>query len=122
MSDTQLQELLNNFENANILVIGDIMLDRFVYGHVDRISPESPVPVLAINREDYMLGGAGNTLANISGLQAHADIIALIGDDEDGEKIKAKKRDMSYLMYSLNKKRIVTECKIIWIAITISPQ
>ena len=90
MSDTQLQELLNNFENANILVIGDIMLDRFVYGHVDRISPESPVPVLAINREDYMLGGAGNTLANISGLQAHADIIALIGDDEDGEKIKAK--------------------------------
>lgn len=79
---------INGFQNANILVVGDIMLDRFVYGSVDRISPESPVPVLSIQREDKMLGGAGNALANLQGLGAKGYILSVIGEDEDGASIK----------------------------------
>lgn len=66
---------------ASVLVIGDMMLDRYVYGEATRISPESPVPVLKIARENKMLGGAGNTLANLAGLGVQAEIAALIGED-----------------------------------------
>ncbi|MFA6125123.1 MAG: D-glycero-beta-D-manno-heptose-7-phosphate kinase [Sphingomonas sp.] len=72
------------FENAHILVVGDLMLDRFRYGSVSRISPEAPVPVLHIMREEKMLGGAGNVLANIVSLGGHAGLIAAIGADEAG--------------------------------------
>lgn len=69
---------------ARILVIGDLMLDRFRYGSVSRISPEAPVPVLSITREQEMLGGAGNVLANIASLGGKAGLIAAIGADEAG--------------------------------------
>ncbi len=72
-------------KNLPVLVIGDIMLDRFVYGSVERISPESPVPVLSISRENKMLGGAGNTLINLVHLKCDARIISVIGDDENGQ-------------------------------------
>lgn len=73
---------------AAVLVVGDIMLDRFVYGDVERISPESPVPVLSIKRETTMLGGAGNALSNIAGLDAKARILSVIGDDDVGEQVR----------------------------------
>lgn len=79
--------IVRQIEKEKVLVIGDIMLDRFVYGSVDRISPESPVPVLSINRENMMLGGAGNTLANLVHLGAKGLILSAIGDDDDGVKI-----------------------------------
>lgn len=82
-----LMQLVESIKDAPVLVIGDMMLDRFVYGHVDRISPESPVPVLSISREDRMLGGAGNALCSILGLKAKGHIISIIGDDEDGKII-----------------------------------
>ena len=72
------------FESARILVLGDLMLDRFRYGSVSRISPEAPVPVLHITREEKMLGGAGNVLANITSLGGHASLIAVIGADDAG--------------------------------------
>jgi len=71
-----------------VLVVGDVMLDRFVYGDVERISPEAPVPVLRVKREDQMLGGAGNALANLAGLGAAATLCAVIGSDADGQAIK----------------------------------
>ncbi|MCB1562486.1 MAG: D-glycero-beta-D-manno-heptose-7-phosphate kinase [Alphaproteobacteria bacterium] len=90
-------------KQASVLVIGDIMLDRFVYGSVDRISPESPVPVLAVARENFMLGGAGNTLANIVGLGAKGLIISVTGEDEDGRVIRERAEalgiDTSGLLY-----------------------
>jgi D-beta-D-heptose 7-phosphate kinase / D-beta-D-heptose 1-phosphate adenosyltransferase len=73
-----------DLQTARVLVIGDLMLDRFRYGSASRISPEAPVPVLHIKRERTMLGGAGNVLANISSLGARGALIAVIGNDEAG--------------------------------------
>ena len=70
------------------------MLDRFVYGSVDRISPESPVPVLSVSREDAMLGGAGNALANLAGLGAQGLVLSVVGDDEDGKQICERAEEM----------------------------
>lgn len=94
-------------KHASVLVIGDVMLDRFVYGSVDRISPESPVPVLAVARENFMLGGAGNTLANIAGLGAKGLIVSMTGEDEDGriirERAEALGIDTSGLLYDVSR-------------------
>lgn len=80
-------QIINAMKQASVLVVGDVMLDRFVYGRVDRISPESPVPVLSVQRENKMLGGAGNTLSNLRHLNVQAKIIAVIGDDKEGKDI-----------------------------------
>ncbi len=79
--------IINNMKKIKVMVIGDIMLDRFVYGDVSRISPESPVAVLLINRENKMLGGAGNVLSNLAGLKSKSCIISVIGDDNEGKEI-----------------------------------
>lgn len=85
-----LGDILNRLPGVPVLVAGDIMLDRFVYGTVDRISPESPVPVLAVTREDSMLGGAGNALANLAGLGAKASLLSVVGDDENSRAVRGK--------------------------------
>ncbi len=104
---TALTNIVQSMNDAPVLVIGDIMLDLFVYGHVERISPESPVPVLSISRENRMLGGAGNVLANLSGLGTKAEIISVIGDDVHGEDIKAQTKafgiDTSGLLIEKNR-------------------
>ncbi|QWF70039.1 D-glycero-beta-D-manno-heptose-7-phosphate kinase [Methylomonas paludis] len=70
-----------------IICVGDIMLDRFYYGHVDRISPEAPVPVLVIKDEKLMLGGAGNVVANMAELGAPSLFVSVLGDDAEGHCI-----------------------------------
>src|SRR5688572_16542356 len=87
---TGLSALLDRLEGVPVLVAGDIMLDRFVYGTVDRISPESPVPVLSVTREDAMLGGAGNALANLAGLGARGIVLSVVGDDTEGRQVRQK--------------------------------
>jgi D-beta-D-heptose 7-phosphate kinase/D-beta-D-heptose 1-phosphate adenosyltransferase len=72
---------------ARALCVGDVMLDRFVYGHVDRISPEAPIPVLRIERETAMLGGAGNVVRNLVGLKAHVEFISVVGNDLAGREV-----------------------------------
>ncbi|MBT4989909.1 MAG: D-glycero-beta-D-manno-heptose-7-phosphate kinase [Rickettsiales bacterium] len=79
---------IENISNAKICVIGDIILDNFVYGSVDRISPEAPIPVLNQTKSNYVLGGAGNVVANMSSLGANVKFISVIGDDEAGAKIR----------------------------------
>ena len=81
--------IVKSMENASVLVVGDIMLDRFVYGSVERISPESPVPVLSISRENMMLGGAGNTLANLINLRCKGYVLSTIGNDKEGRVLKS---------------------------------
>src|ERR1700744_3706019 len=65
---TSLLDVVAGFKTARVLVVGDVMLDRFVYARVSRISPEAPVPVLAVERETATLGGAGNVARNIASL------------------------------------------------------
>ncbi len=79
---------LNKIKDVSVLVIGDIMLDQFVYGNVDRVSPESPVPVLTVQRENEMLGGAGNTLSNLHALGVKAKIVSAVGNDKEGGRIR----------------------------------
>lgn len=81
-------QIVDLLPQLKILVIGDIMLDRYVHGEVTRVAPEAPVPVLNITHEEVMLGGAGNVIANLRGLGVKTSIIAMIGMDEAGQKIK----------------------------------
>ena len=76
-----------------MLVLGDIMLDTFVYGQCARISPEAPIPVVRIEREDVMLGGAGNVARNIAALGGEAVLIGIVGDDAAGATFRAKVED-----------------------------
>ena len=74
--------------SPRILVVGDIMLDRFIFGSVYRISPEAPVPVVRSMKEKYSLGGCGNVLRNLINLGAQTSIISFVGADQAGKKIK----------------------------------
>src|ERR1700689_2159336 len=75
--------------HTNVLIVGDVMLDRYVYGDVSRISVEAPVPILAIDRELEMPGGAGNVLRNLTALGAAAAFITVVGDDVAGSALTA---------------------------------
>ncbi len=81
--------LIDRLSSARVLVIGDVMLDRFVYGTVERISPEGPIPILRIERDKAMLGGAGNVLRNVCALGAEAIFLSVVGDDPAGRDIRA---------------------------------
>jgi rfaE bifunctional protein kinase chain/domain len=73
---------------ARVLVVGDAMLDRYWFGAVDRISPEAPVPVVRVNREEERLGGAANVALNVKTLGAQATLMTVVGDDEPARKLK----------------------------------
>ncbi|HEY6095555.1 MAG TPA: D-glycero-beta-D-manno-heptose-7-phosphate kinase [Gallionellaceae bacterium] len=75
---------LPTFDRARVLVVGDVMLDRYWFGDVTRISPEAPVPVLKVNRVDERPGGAANVARNIAALGAHCTLLSVVGDDEAG--------------------------------------
>jgi len=74
---------------ARILVVGDVMLDRYWYGAVDRISPEAPVPVVRVTREDDRIGGAANVAYNLVTLGAQSSLLTVVGDDEASHKLEA---------------------------------
>lgn len=83
MSET-LPAILEKFSSQRVLVLGDLMLDRFVYGTVDRVSPEAPIPVIKVLRENVALGGAGNVVRNLVALGAYVDVIGVVGQDQIG--------------------------------------
>ena len=85
-----LTSYIDRFSKVRTLVIGDIMLDRFIYGKVERISPEAPVPVFKFHHEKQMLGGAGNVVANLAALGCKVKFIGIIGKDENGAKLSQK--------------------------------
>ena len=80
-------EVIEALFNKTVLVVGDLMLDRFVYGAVDRISPEAPIPVLRFREEKAMLGGAGNVAQNIVALNGRSVLVGAVGADEEGSYI-----------------------------------
>jgi D-beta-D-heptose 7-phosphate kinase/D-beta-D-heptose 1-phosphate adenosyltransferase len=83
----ELAEGVRALRRASVLVVGDAMLDRYVYGVVRRISPEAPVPVLAVEREVAMPGGAGNVVRNLTALGAAVAFVSVVGDDQAGSDL-----------------------------------
>jgi len=80
--------LVDRLGDGRVLCIGDVMLDRYVYGDVDRISPEAPVPVCRVTDEAMMLGGAGNVARNLAALGAGVDFVSVVGDDAAGADVR----------------------------------
>ena len=78
---------IHRLSKTSVLVVGDVMLDRYAYGDVTRISPEAPVPILTVARETAMPGGAGNVVRNLTALGAAVAFIAVVGDDQAGSDL-----------------------------------
>lgn len=88
-----MREHLSSFEDKRILVVGDIMLDRFIYGNVSRISPEAPVPVVHISSQSSFPGGAANVARNLTPFAASVHVCGICGDDADGGRLLAELRE-----------------------------
>ncbi|HEX3144792.1 MAG TPA: hypothetical protein VHQ64_12535, partial [Pyrinomonadaceae bacterium] len=88
LTKNRVREILTSAARCRIAVLGDVMLDEFIWGEVTRISPEAPVPVVNIQRESTHLGGAANVLANITALGAGAKVIGVIGEDNAAQKLR----------------------------------
>lgn len=87
MNWENLRQAIGKFPSVNILVVGDIIVDHFIWGSVSRISPEAPVPVVNVTDETLLLGGSANVLHNLYALGAKASICGVIGDDAMGEHL-----------------------------------
>jgi D-beta-D-heptose 7-phosphate kinase/D-beta-D-heptose 1-phosphate adenosyltransferase len=87
MSDGDLVQLGEALARARVVCVGDVMLDHFVYGQVERVSPEAPIPVLSVAREEASLGGAGNVLRNLAAIGAEACFVAVTGTDAAADEI-----------------------------------
>ena len=88
ISFSRAEEIISQFPKKNILVIGDLILDKYLWGEVERISPEAPVPIVDVKEEILKLGGACNVAWNISKLDGNVFIVGVIGDDENGKILK----------------------------------
>lgn len=86
---SRLNQLLAQFRQRRLLVLGDLMLDQFIWGRVSRISPEAPVPVVEFDRETFVPGGAGNVARNVSSLGGKPTMLGVVGDDENGRALTA---------------------------------
>ena len=93
MNKKRFQDITSTFAKKSILVVGDIMLDSFMWGIAERISPEAPVPIIAVDRVTHSPGGAGNVACNLSKLSAKIRIIGLVGNDAESEILTNKLQD-----------------------------
>src|SRR5438046_2643407 len=87
MSTSSWRSLIDRFSRIKTLVIGDLMLDHYLWGTVSRISPEAPVPVVAVARETEMPGGAGNVAVNMASLGAEVYVVGVLGQDAGAERL-----------------------------------
>src|SRR5437868_1816591 len=86
-------ELFHRFTDLHVGVIGDVMLDTYWWGKVDRISPEAPVPVVAVSKREQRIGGAGNVALNVRSLGATVSMLSVLGKDAEGEQLTALLND-----------------------------
>ena len=86
--ESRYKELVQRFKKTKVLVIGDVMLDLYIRGEVERISPEAPVPIVFERSREYSLGGAGNVAANIAALGGRVTLMGLIGNDAEGKIVE----------------------------------
>ncbi len=105
-----MKEIIKKFEGLKVLVIGDVMIDAYLIGNVDRISPEAPVPVLAVHKKDFRLGGAANVALNLVALGAKPILCSVIGEDAEGNELLALLEKSSILSTGIirSKERLTT--------------
>ena len=94
LSRQRVEQLTLAMRDLKVVVLGDVMLDEFVWGDVTRISPEAPVPVVEIRRESVHLGGAANVLANLVALGARASVVGVVGNDAAGERLRTSLKEL----------------------------
>ena len=90
ISRDRVTSILEGMPKRRIVVVGDAMLDAYLIGDVDRISPEAPVPVVTVHERRHAVGGAANVAANVAAIGAHVSLVAAIGDDQRGEQLRAE--------------------------------
>ncbi|QOV91491.1 D-glycero-beta-D-manno-heptose 1-phosphate adenylyltransferase [Humisphaera borealis] len=90
---TRLIDLVENLPRNRVVLLGDFMMDRYLYGNAERLSPEAPVPVLHFQNEEYRLGGAGNVAGGLAALNADVRVVGVMGDDEMSHKLTEHLRD-----------------------------
>lgn len=95
LSVNRVKEIVAAAGRARILVLGDVMLDHFIWGNVSRISPEAPVPVVDFSHENYMPGGAANVARNLSAMQVSTKLFSTIGEDQAGKQLNALLREQN---------------------------
>ena len=83
-----LDKIFHDITKLKIAVVGDVMLDTYWWGNVDRISPEGPVPIVAVTKKEWRIGGAGNVALNVKAMGAEVAVVSVIGKDEEGEQLK----------------------------------
>jgi D-beta-D-heptose 7-phosphate kinase/D-beta-D-heptose 1-phosphate adenosyltransferase len=88
-----MKDLIKKFKKRRILVLGDLMLDKYIWGDVSRLSPEAPIPVVQVQKDTSCLGGAGNVSENLKDLGAYPLMVGVVGDDIEGEWIKKNAPD-----------------------------
>lgn len=109
MTFKRVEEICARFKGKRILVFGDVILDRYIFGDVSRISPEAPVPVVKVTREEFRAGGAVNVAANIDGLGATGIITGISGDDVFAQELfKLKPTDNFVIKSGINKTLVKT--------------
>ncbi|HNP18953.1 MAG TPA: bifunctional ADP-heptose synthase [Fulvivirga sp.] len=90
MSYSNFNQVFKDFDKQRVLIIGDVMIDAYIWGTVDRISPEAPVPIVTATKRDFRLGGAANVALNIQALGATPILCAAIGNDDGGDRFKER--------------------------------
>ncbi len=102
----------SKLSQARLLVVGDVMLDRYWFGDVDRISPEAPVPVVRVNQSEERLGGAANVARNVTALTARADLLSVVGEDEAGRTLHALLADAGITPHLHTDAQLATTVKL----------
>lgn len=116
MSSVTIDQLFQKMSHIKAGVIGDVMLDNYVWGHVERISPEAPVPVVTVDKKEYRIGGASNVALNMASLGATVSMISVVGNDDDGKQLQELLQDKQIktdFLLSSNKRITTSKTRII---------
>ena len=92
--------ILDKVDRCRIVILGDLIVDQYIWGKVSRISPEAPIPVVEVVRENFSLGGAANVASNLNALGASVEICGVVGDDSHGRMLLGMLKEKGYFMDS----------------------
>lgn len=114
-SKTEIENLFTTFTKIHLLVVGDLILDNYIWGAVDRISPEAPVPVLSVEKKESRQGGAGNVAANLAKLGSKVTIAGVLGADKEGEILTKlfEQNGIKHILVNTHQRRTTVKSRVI---------